>query len=128
MKNGKIAIGGKRMADYEVKLTNDNVKQILEATNEAINNALETIGNMAADYAAGLAPVDTGRLQNSITSEVSESEKAVYVGTNVEYAPFVEYGHRTQSGKTVEGKPFLKPAIESHLDEYKHVLESELKM
>jgi hypothetical protein len=128
MKSGKKAIGGKRMADFEVKLTNDNVKQILEATNEAINNALEIIGNMAADYAAGLAPVDTGRLQNSLTSEVSESEKAVYVGTNVEYAPFVEYGHRTQSGKTVEGKPFLKPAIESHLDEYKHILESELKM
>jgi hypothetical protein len=128
MKNGKIAIGGKKMADFEVKLTNDNVKQILEATNANINNALEIIGNMAADYAAGLAPVDTGRLRNSLTSEVSESEKAVYVGTNVEYAPFVEYGHRTRSGKTVEGKPFLKPAIESHLDEYKHVLESELKM
>lgn len=116
------------MANFEVKLTNDNVKQILGATNEAINNALEIIGNMAADYAAGLAPADTGRLKNSLTSEVSESEKAVYVGTNVEYAPFVEYGHRTRSGKTVEGKPFLKPAIESHLDEYKHILESELKM
>lgn len=137
MKSGKIAIGGKRMADFEVKLTNDNVKQILEATNEAINNALEIIGNTAADYAAALAPADTGRLRNSLTSEadtsgkavyVDTSEKAVYIGTNVEYAPFVEYGHRTRSGKTVEGKPFLKPAIESHLDEYKHILESELKM
>lgn len=132
MKSGKIAIGGKRMADFEVKLTNDNVKQIIGATNEAINNALEIIGNMAADYAAGLAPVDTGRLRNSLASEadtgekavyVDTSEKAVYVGTNVEYAPFVEYGTVKQ-----KAQPFLKPAIENHLDEYKHVLESELKM
>lgn len=128
------------MADFEVKLTNDNVKQILGATNEAINNALEIIGNMAADYAAGLAPVDTGNLKNSITSEVSQGEKAVYVGTNVEYAPSVEFGHHQQVGRYVPAigkrlvrefvppKPFIKPAIENHLDEYKQILEEELKI
>jgi phage gpG-like protein len=106
----------------------DHSQEIINATNEAIYNALEIIGAKAADYAAGKAPVDTGRLKNSLTHEVAMDEKAVYVGTNVEYAPFVEYGHKTQSGKTVAGKPFLKPAIESHLDEYKHILEEELKM
>lgn len=116
------------MADIEIKLTNDNTKEILKATDEAIYNALYIIGAKAADYAAGLAPVDTGRLKNSLTHEVAMDEKAVYVGTNVEYAPFVEYGHRTRSGKTVEGKPFLKPAITRHMEEYKHILESELKM
>ncbi len=114
------------MADFFMK--KDNTEALLKATNEAIYNALYIIGAKAADYAAGKAPVDTGRLKNSLTHEVAMDEKAVYVGTNVEYAPFVEYGHRTPGGKTVEGKPFLKPAIESHLDEYKHILESELKM
>lgn len=113
------------MADFKII---DHTNEILKATNESLYNALYIIGAKAADYAAAKAPVDTGRLRNSLTHEVSMNEKAVYVGSNVEYAPFVEYGHRTRSGKTVEGKPFLKPAIESHLDEYKHILESELKM
>lgn len=114
------------MADF--RIGKDNTKEILKATDEAIYNALYIIGAKAADYAAAKAPKDTGRLQNSLTHEVSMIEKAVYVGSNVEYAPFVEYGHRTPSGKTVEAKPYLKPAITRHLDEYKHILESELKM
>lgn len=128
------------MANIEVKITENNVNEILVATDEAIYNALDIIGNMAADYAAGLAPVDTGNLRNSITSEVDMGEKAVYVGTNVEYAPSVEFGHHQQVGRYVPAigkrlvrefvpsKPFLKPAIENHLDEYKHILESELKL
>ena len=127
------------MANFEVKITEDNVDKILQATDDAIYNALEMIGNVAADYAAGLAPVDTGNLRNSITSEVDMSEKAVYVGTNVEYAPSVEFGHHQQVGRYVPAigkrlvrefvpaKPFLAPAIEEHLDEYKSILETELQ-
>lgn len=123
---------------FEIKV--DNTDAILKATDEAIYNALEIIGNKAADYAAGLAPVQTGNLKGSMTSEVSQEEKAVYVGTAVEYAPFVEFGHHQEVGRYVPAigkrlvrefvpaKPFLKPAIENHLDEYKHILESELKL
>ena len=141
MRNGRTNIKGMmKMADIEVKITEDNTAAILAATNEAIYNALEMIGNVAADYAAGLAPVDTGNLRNSITSEVDMNEKAVYVGTNVEYAPSVEFGHHQQVGRFVPAigaklvreyvpaKPFLAPAIENHLDEYKGILESELKI
>ena len=128
------------MANIEIKITEDNTAEILAATDEAIYNALEIIGNIAADYAAGLAPVDTGRLRNSITSEVAMDEKAVYVGTNVEYAASVEFGHHQQVGRYVPklgkrlvrefvpGKPFLAPAIENHLDEYKNILETELNI
>ena len=124
--------------EFEIKV--DNTKDIIKATDEAIYNALDIIGNKAADYAAGLAPVQTGNLKNSMTSEVSQEEKAVYVGTAVEYAPFVEFGHHQEKGRYVPAigkrlvrefvpaKPFLKPAIENHLDEYKHILESELKL
>jgi hypothetical protein len=132
----------------------DHSQEIINATDEAIYNALYIIGAKAADYAAGKAPVDTGLLKNSMTFAMSGEEPilkkyssddgkkegeysgavpkdemmAVYVGTNVEYAPSVEYGHKTRSGKTVKGKPFLKPAIENHMDEYKNILETELKM
>ena len=124
--------------DFEIKV--DNTAAILKATDEAIYNALDIIGNKAADYAAALAPAQTGNLKNSMTSEVDMGEKAVYVGTAVEYAPYVEFGHHQQVGRYVPeigkrlvrefvpGKPFLKPAIENHLDEYKHILESELKV
>ena len=128
------------MADMSFEIKVDNTDAILKATDEAIYNALETIGNKAADYAAELAPVQTGNLKGSMTSEVNQEEKAVYVGTNVEYAPFVEFGHHQEVGRYVPAigkrlvrefvpaQPFLKPAIENHMDEYKHILESELKM
>lgn len=128
------------MADFEFKLTNDNTKAILKATDEAIYNALDIIGNKAADYAAALAPVKSSNLKQNIESRVVMDEKAVYVGTAVEYAPYVEFGHHQQVGRYVPAigkrlvrefvpaKPFLKPAIQNHLDEYKHILESELKL
>lgn len=108
------------MANFKII---DHTNEILKATNEGLYNALDIIGAKAADYAAAKAPKDTGRLQNSLTHEVSMIEKAVYVGSNVEYAPFVEYGTVLQ-----KAKPYLKPAIERHLGEYKKILESELKM
>lgn len=122
---------------FEIKM--DNRKQILELTDEAINNALQIVGNKAADYAAGLAPVKTGNLKNSITSEVNESEKAVYIGTNVDYAASIEFGHHQEVGRYVPAigkrlvnefvpaKPFIKPAMINNLEEYKHILENELK-
>ena len=128
------------MNDYEFIIKVDNTKEIIKATDEAIYNALDIIGNKAADYAAALAPVDTGNLKNSMTSEVSQDEKAVYIGTAVKYAPFVEFGHFQEPGRYVPaiekrlvreyvpGKPFLKPAIQNHIDEYKNILETELKI
>lgn len=128
------------MADMSFEIKVDNTDAIIKATDEAIYNALDIIGNKAADYAAGLAPMQTGNLKNSMTSEVSQQEKAVYIGTAVEYAPFVEFGHHQQVGRYVPeigkrlvrdfvpAKPFLKPAIQNHLDEYKNILETELKI
>ena len=128
------------MADMNFEIKVDNTDAIKKATDEAIYNALEIIGNKAADYAAGLAPSKTGNLKNSMTSEVSQEEKAVYVGTAVEYAPFVEFGHHQQVGRYVPAigkrlvrefvpaKPFLAPAIENHLDEYKSILETEINI
>ena len=123
---------------FEIKV--DNTDAILKATNEAIYDALQTIGDKAADYAAALAPVQTGNLKGSMESEVNQQEKAVYIGTAVEYAPYVEFGHHQEVGRYVPAigkrlvrefvpaQPFLKPAIENHLDEYKNILETELKI
>jgi HK97 gp10 family phage protein len=106
----------------DVKITIDNTDEIIRTTNEALYNALEIIGNKAADYAAGLAPVDTGNLRNSLTSEVDSADKAVIIGTPVEYARFVEYGTLRQ-----RAQPYLRPPVENHMDEYKRILVDELK-
>lgn len=53
-------------------------------------------------------PYDTGKLRASITSDIGTLEAEV--GTNVEYAPFVEYGTSKQGAK-----PFLRPALDSAL-------------
>ncbi len=119
--------------------------EVIQAKDEAVARALETIGLVAERYAKELAPVDTSRLRNSISHETDEN--TVYVGTNVEYAPYVEFG----TGKFAEGggrptpwsyqddkgnwhttngmkpQPYLRPAIDNHLNEYKQFLESELK-
>ena len=42
--------------------------------------------------AVALAPVQTARLRNSIDHYVDEAELTGYVGTNVEYAVYVEFG------------------------------------
>ena len=65
----------------------DNSKQVLSAMEKGIKNGLEAIGLTAETYAKKITPVDTGRLRNSISHETDE--KAVYIGTNVEYAAFV---------------------------------------
>ena len=49
------------------------------------------------------APVDTGRLRASIASNIKPDRGEV--GTNVEYAPFMEFGTYKSAGK-----PFLFPA------------------
>ena len=98
-----------------VKVTS-HVKEVIEAKNEAIARALEAIGIQAEGDVAELAPVDTGRLRDSITHEVDESEEAVYVGTNVEYATYQEYGT-----SKMKPHPFLKPGIMNNLETYKSI-------
>lgn len=59
----------------------------------------------------------------------------VYVGTNVEYAPFVELGHSQEAGRyvpaigkklkasEVKAKPFLRPAMENNKREILQIIE-----
>ena len=103
------------MAIGSVKVTS-HVKEVIEAKNEAIARALEAIGIQAEGDVAELAPVDTGRLRDSITHEVDESEEAVYIGTNVEYAAYQEYGT-----SKMKPHPFLKPGIMNNLETYKSI-------
>ena len=100
----------------------DNSKQIIEAMQQATVRSLEKCGLTAEGYAKKLAPVDTGNLRNSITHDVDDGEPAVYIGTNVEYAPYQELGTIH-----MKAQPFLKPAVADHANEYRKIIENELK-
>lgn len=105
----------------DVKIT-DNSGKFLDALSEQIEQALTAIGLTAESYAKADCPVDTGRLRNSITNAVITDEKAVYIGTNVEYAAFVELGT-----SRMKPRPYLKPAVTQHNAEYKALAEQALK-
>lgn len=131
-----------------------HVDEALASADSAIDKALEIIGIKAEKYAKARCPVGTvestgikgyrgGTLRNSITHTVNDN--TLSVGTNVEYAPYVELGtgpyfqappsweqFNAPKGKGVgrgyvRPRPYLKPAIADHIEEYKSVIENELK-
>lgn len=137
------------MAD--IRFTNNSDEAISEM-NEAIEAALEAIGQQAVSHAKSniteAGRVDTGALRNSISHLVDKSEETVYIGTNQEYAVFNELGtgiyldggggrqtpwsyqdakgnwHRTSGMKPIH---FLKRAAQDHADEYKAIAEHVIK-
>ena len=94
----------------------DNSQQILSAMEKGIKNGLEAIGLTAETYAKKATPVDTGRLRNSISHTVDG--EAAYIGSNVEYAPYVELG--TSRAKAHH---MLQKAATEHSAEYKRLAE-----
>lgn len=101
---------------FEVAVTS-YLPDVIHSLDQAKAIALETMGALCTRNAALLCPVDTGRLRNSINYKVASDEDAVYVGTNVEYAPYVELGTSKQ-----KAHPYLKPAVDDHTAEYKEIV------
>ena len=126
----------------------DHSAEVSAEIKAALLRGLEKIGLVVEGYAKKLCPVDTGNLRNSITHMIDEQEPAAIIGTNNEYAPYVELGtgiyaeggggrptpwvyqdakgnwHYTRGNKA---KPFLKLAAADHVGQYRDILESELK-
>ena len=98
----------------------DNSALALDTLRAAKEAALEEIGLAAEGFAKKLCPVDTGRLRNSISHATSGDDE--YIGTNVEYAPYVELGtHRTPA------QPYLKPAVAEHRDTYVAIIKRHMR-
>jgi HK97 gp10 family phage protein len=69
---------------------------------------LVRVGMRVQSRARSLCPVDTGRLRSSIVMRKGRDGRGFYVevGTNVSYAPFVEFGT-----SRARAQPFLLPAV-----------------
>lgn len=133
----------------------DNSAQFLAELARKKRVILTEIKDKAVDYAADLCPVGTeastgikgypgGTLKQSITGRIVNGD-TLEVGSNVGYAPYVELGtgphfvpppewerFEAEKGKGVgkayvKPRPFIRPAIEDHRDEYQKIAERELK-
>ena len=104
-------------------------QEVESKVDQACQIALEIVGGMAeSDVAEQITrnrSVRTGNLRLSITHE-PEDEKTMAVGSNVEYAPYVELGHRTRGGGHVNPKPYLAPAISKNAEKYGKVIKDVL--
>lgn len=87
---------------------------------DRLEEALERAVLIVQATAQRLVPVDTGRLRASIESQVKRiGDKIVrgFIGTNVEYAPYVEMGVGQRA------QPYLRPAIEAHRPDIRNQFE-----
>lgn len=97
--------------------------EIAQAEKAVILAWLDAIGQDAAHTAAEKAPVDTGRLKNSISNATVPSEQAAYIGTNVPYAIYQELG----TSRGIAGKHYLQFGATAHANEYGKLLENLMK-
>lgn len=97
-----------------VKFDN-KIPQAIDKIRSATKRALTSGSLFVEARASENAPVDTGRLRGSITNVVYEDY--ALIGTNVEYAPYVELGTSRQSAQ-----PYLRPAIDNNRNQIKNIM------
>lgn len=140
----------------------DHSADVLRELEERASAALEACGIQAESRAANIVTrgvprhadswyVPTGALRNSLNHQVVESEKAVYIGSNDESAPYNELGTgiylEADDGRTGRTTPWkykgsdgqwhitrgmkplhmLKNALADNIPEYKKIMEEKLK-
>lgn len=107
------------MAKANFEITVNNINEVDARLTQGIENALEAIGMQVENHAKEKCPVDTGNLRNSITH--TSDEKTAYIGSNVSYAPYQELGDFQHK---IGFSPYLRPAVEDHVDELKRIAEA----
>jgi HK97 gp10 family phage protein len=81
---------------------------------KATLKALTESAILVEGTAAKAVHVDTGLLRSSITRQVNKD--TAYVGTNVEYAPYEEFGTRYR-----KAHPFLRPSLTKSINKIKNI-------
>jgi HK97 gp10 family phage protein len=94
--------------DFRFRLDQSGLHQLLDSPAGDVGKLLTKKAIMVDRAAKNLCPVDTGRLRSSINWRLGVDGRGLYatIGTNVEYAPYVEFGTRYMAAQ-----PFLRPAL-----------------
>ena len=99
----------------------NHLGEMKEISDMKIKQALERCGGIWETSAKAHAPVDTGRLRNSIEHH-AEGDDTMVVETNVEYAIYQEFGTSRQ-----RGTPFVRPSGYENVQTFKTEIEKTLK-
>jgi len=102
-----------------------NVGKLTKEIQEVLPTALKAGALLIQNDGKKRATFRTGTLRRSIhTEDVSNTE--VRVGTDVEYAPYLEYGT-----KKMTARPYLRPAMDENrekvIDKVKAVIQALIK-
>lgn len=98
-----------------------HVDELNAAVKRALVDGLDGVSRDAASTARDFAPYKTGALKNSITNAVDPEELAAYIGTNLNYAIYQEFGT-----SRIAGKHFLKAGVTLHASDYEKWLQNYL--
>lgn len=112
------------LVNMQFSIRTDMSDEVKKQVQSQILLGLEAIGQEMEGYAKDECPVDLGRLRNSIAHKVVDKEDAVYVGSNVKYAPYVEFidRYRHKVGKA----HFLRDSVANHMEHYKAIMTASL--
>ena len=121
----------------------DNSEAVKRALERGAIRGLIKASMLVECQAVLLAPVDKGGLRDSIGYKVNESELVAYVGTNCEYAIYVEFGtgefaengngrkggwvYKTPNGEVqftygMPPQPYLRPAFRKNQKAIRDIL------
>lgn len=111
-------MANRNVGTFSLESYNHRFLQLMEAEKKKI---LEKIGEFVEGEAKDFCPVDTGDLRRSIKNVVV-SDKEVQIGTDIDYAHFVEFGTIKQ-----QAQPYLTPAFEANRNEIRRILEEGIR-
>ena len=114
------------MANMTYYITVTGCEELAAALSAVSAVRFQAVAKIAAKniYNRGMAvggtPYKTGELRQSLTLEVGGT--SAEVGYTKDYAPHVEFGHRTRNGGYVPGQHYLQRNVEQERDNFKKLL------
>lgn len=134
--------------NFEFQIT-DMREEVKRAAKTQLLQGLTRCGMKMREFAQGKVPKRTGELERSIGYAVDPDDMSVSVGSNLEYATYVELGTGKYSevgGKPVSRwtykdpatgetrisggqhpQPYIRPAVKDHIGTFKNILIDALK-
>ena len=113
-----------------IEVVEDNTDKILHMEQATINKALKAAGDRAVSDIKEVTPVGTpestgikgykgGTLRRSITKKVEKN--SLIIGTNVDYAPYVEFGEKARH-KAPTHAHFMRDTLNENINEYMKII------
>lgn len=116
---GVKGVSGVKETVARIKAMQDDIPKILATS--VLSGAM-LVNNSAKE----VVPVRTGNLMRSIHPELTNSTRTfvtVAVGTDVEYAPYVELGTSKQAAR-----PYLRPSLDKNQDKVREEIRRDFRI